>query len=116
MLSSKDLKYIKSVLHAIQNKCNSSDNCRVCTLKDFCYDRPFTGITSEDFYRNRCFTYLGVTENNSKFFVVNFEKFLEYLHKCCDEQRMNNGCCTCPIRDLCDNTVCFTTTPIDWEI
>lgn len=116
MLSSKDINYIKSVLRAIQNKCNDSDNCRVCTLKDFCYDRPINGITSEDFYRNRCFTLVKVIKNNGEICLVSLEKFLEYLHKNCNEQRCGKGCCICPIRDICDNTICFTTTPIDWEI
>ena len=116
MLSSKDIKFIKSVLHAIQIKCECSDNCEVCTLKDFCYDRPFTGITSDDFYRNRCFTVLKVTKNNGEICLISLEKFLEYLHKNCDEQRRNNGCGTCPIKGLCDDTICFTVTPIDWEI
>ena len=116
MLSSKDIKYIKSVLHEIQTKCNCSDSCRLCTLKDFCADRPFTGITSDDFYRNMCFTILKVIKNNGKIYLVSLEKFLEYLHNNCEEQRRNNGCGSCPLRELCDNTICFTTTPSDWEI
>ena len=116
MLSSKDIKYIKSVLHEIQTKCNCSDNCRLCTLKDFCADRPFTGITSDDFYRNMCFTVLKVIKNNGKICLISLEDFLEYLHKNCNEQRANNGCRMCPLREPCDNTICFTTTPSEWEI
>lgn len=116
MLSSKDIEYIKTVLQAIQTKCNCNDKCRLCELKDFCADRPFTGITSDDFYRNMCFTVIKVIKNNGKIYLVSLEKFLEYLHKNCVEQRINNGCCDCQIRDLCDSTICFTTTPCDWEI
>lgn len=116
MLSSKDLKYIKSVLHEIQDKCNCNDKCRLCELKDFCADRPFTGITSDDFYRNMCFTVLKTIKNNGEICLVSLEKFLEYLHNYCEEQRSDNGCCTCPLRELCDSTICFTTTPSDWEI
>lgn len=116
MLSSKDIKYTESVLHAIRTKCDCSDNCRLCTLKDFCADRPFTGITSDDFYRNMCFTLVKVIKNNGEICLVSLEKFLEYLHKNCEEQRMNNGCCNCQLRELCYNTICFTTIPSDWEI
>ena len=116
MLSSKDIKYIKSVLREIKTTCDCSDNCRLCNLKDFCADRPFTGITSDDFYRNMCFTVLKTIENNGDICLVSLEKFLEYLHNNCEVQRMNNGCYTCQLRDICDNTICFTTTPSDWEI
>lgn len=116
MLSIKDIKYIKSVLHAIKIKCNSNDNCRLCILKDFCADRPFTGITSDDFYRNMCFTVIKIIKNNGEICFVSLEKFLEYLHKKCAEQKNNKGCSICPLRELCDNTICFTTTPSDWEI
>ena len=116
MLSSKDIKYIKSVLNAMRTKCNCNDICRLCTLKDFCADRPFTGITSGDFYRNMCFTLVKVIKINGEICLVSLEDFLEYLHKNCNEQRANNGCHSCPLREPCHNTICFTTTPSDWEI
>lgn len=116
MFSSKDIKYIKSVLQEIHTKCNYNDICRRCTLNDFCEDRPFTGITSADFYRNRRYTVVKVIKNNGEILSISLEDFLEYLYKNCKEQRLNNGCGSCPLRELCDSTICFTTTPSEWVI
>lgn len=116
MFSSKDIKYIKSVLHAMQTKCYCSDNCRLCTLKDFCADRPFTGITSDDFCRNVGRTVIPVIENNGKICMVSLKVFLEYLHKKCTEKMDTSGCAPCPLKECCNNTFCFTTTPCDWKI
>ena len=115
MFRNKDIKYIESVLHAIKIDCINSVGCRTCVLKDFCADRPFTGIMSDDFYRNMCNTVIKVT-NNGKIYLISLEKFLEYLHKNCTEERDKHGCDACPLKEHCDNTLCFTTTPSEWEI
>lgn len=116
MFRNKDIKYIESVLNDLAITCKKRNSCRLCKLTDFCADRPFTGITSYDFYRNRCDTAIMVTKNNGKVCLVSLEKFLEYLHKNCAEERDKHGCGACPLKDHCDNTLCFTTTPSEWDI
>lgn len=116
MFKTKDVKYIEYVLRAISNKCKSCDNCRLCMFTDFCADRPFTGITSDDFYRNRCRTVIPVIENNGEMCMVSLETFLEYLHKNCAEQGVTSGCFRCKLKKHCDNTFCFTLIPSEWNI
>ena len=66
---------IRTLLNAMRTKCNCNDICRLCTLKDFCADRPFTGITSGDFYRNMCFTLVKVIKINGEICLVSLEDF-----------------------------------------
>lgn len=116
MFRNKDVKYIESVLRAISNKCKNCDSCKLCGLTDFCADRPFTGITSDDFCRNVGRTVIPVIENNGNICMVSLKVFLEYLHKKCTEKMDTSGCARCPLKECCNNTICFTTTPSIWNI
>lgn len=116
MFRNKDIKYIESVLRAISYKCKTHDRCRFCALTGFCADRPYTGITSDDFYRNMCSTFIPVIENNGITHVVDLEVFLEYLHTICTKERDTKGCGACVLKEHCKNTFCFTVTPCLWNI